>query len=204
MQNNFSDTFMRKFINTIENIDTKLLEDVAEDLLLIKNRNRRIFFIGLGGSASMCGHAVNDFRKIAGMKALCLTDNISELTARANDEGWNNAYTSWLEAEKFELEDCLFVLSVGGGNIEKNVSLPLVNAIRYAENIFEGIDPVIISITGRNDGYVADTTGLNISIPNTEDEFMTPFAEALQSVIIHLLVSHPLLKENKTKWEEVA
>ncbi len=110
MQNNFSDIFIRKFINTIGNIDTKLLEDVAEDLLLIKNRNRRIFFIGLGGSASMCGHAVNDFRKIAGMKALCLTDNISELTARANDEGWDNAYTSWLEAEKFELEDCLFVL----------------------------------------------------------------------------------------------
>ncbi|NBV85186.1 MAG: SIS domain-containing protein, partial [Verrucomicrobia bacterium] len=159
----------------------------------------RIFFLGVGGSAANCSHAVNDFRKIAGIECYAPTDNVSELTARTNDEGWSSVFVEWLKVSKLQRTDALFVLSVGGGNLEKNVSPNLVSALEFGK----AVGSKIIGIVGRDGGFTAQVADVCILIPTVNPELVTPHSEAFQAVVWHLLVSHPALRINQTKWEGV-
>ncbi|NTW99379.1 MAG: SIS domain-containing protein [Geobacteraceae bacterium] len=165
----------------------------------IRKDGGRLFILGVGGSAANASHAVNDFRKITGIEAYAPTDNVSELTARTNDEGWASVFKSWLEGSHLRKEDGLLILSVGGGSLEKNISPNLVTAIQFAKTI--GVR--VIGIIGRDGGFTAQTADVSILIPVVNSDNVTPHTEAFQSVITHLIVSHPLLKINKTKWESV-
>jgi D-sedoheptulose 7-phosphate isomerase len=158
-----------------------------------------LFFLGVGGSAANCSHAVNDFRKIAGIEAYAPTDNVSELTARTNDEGWASVFVEWLKVSRLNDHDLLFVFSVGGGNAEKNVSPNLVLALQYAKQI--GVS--VVGIVGRDGGYTAQVADSCVIIPTVNPETVTPHSEAFQAVVWHLLVSHPALKAVSTKWESM-
>jgi len=173
---------------------------MADLLTQVKADGGRIFFLGVGGSAGNCSHAVNDFRKIVGIESYAPTDNVSELTARANDEGWDSIFVEWLKVSKLSTKDMLFIFSVGGGNIEKNISPNLVKALNYAKSIASKV----IGVVGRDGGYTSQTSDACLIIPTVNVENVTPHTEALQAVIWHLLVSHPKLKEHQTKWESVA
>jgi D-sedoheptulose 7-phosphate isomerase len=155
--------------------------------------------LGVGGSAANCSHAVNDFRKLAGMEAYAPTDNVSELTARTNDEGWASVFAGWLKTSRLGPSDALFVLSVGGGNIEKNISPNLVQALQYGREV----GCAICGVVGRDGGYTARVADACVIVPTVNPETVTPHVEAFQSVITHLLVSHPALKVAQTKWESV-
>jgi D-sedoheptulose 7-phosphate isomerase len=168
-------------------------------LVGLRERGGRLFFLGVGGSAANCSHAVNDFRKIAGIEAYTPTDNVSELTARTNDEGWASVFVEWLKGSRLKAKDMLFVLSVGGGNLEKNVSPNLVTALQYAKEV----GAQIVGVVGRDGGYTAQVADVCIIVPTVNPENVTPHTEALQSVIGHLLVSHPSVKVAQTKWESV-
>jgi D-sedoheptulose 7-phosphate isomerase len=181
----------------VQLLDAGVLEQMANLLAGLRARAGRLFFLGVGGSAANCSHAVNDFRKIAGIEAYAPTDNVSELTARTNDEGWESVFVEWLKVSRLQPEDMLFVLSVGGGSLEKNVSPNLVRALQYAQQI----GAQVIGIVGRNGGYTAQVANACIIIPTVNVETVTPHAEAFQAVLWHLLVSHPLLKVAQTKWE---
>jgi D-sedoheptulose 7-phosphate isomerase len=158
-----------------------------------------LFFLGVGGSAGNCSHAVNDFRKIVGIESYAPTDNVSELTARTNDEGWATVFVEWLKTSRLRKEDCVFVFSVGGGNLEKNVSPNLVEALKYAKTV----GARIIGVVGRDGGYTAKVADVCVIVPTVNGETVTPHSEAFQAVIWHLLVSHPKLKTSQTKWESV-
>jgi D-sedoheptulose 7-phosphate isomerase len=194
---NFSEDFIKNISEVINNLDYNLIDSLANVLSLIKQKNGRLFMIGLGGSSATASHAVNDFRKLCNIQTFCPFDNVSEITARINDDGWDNSIVTWLKCSYFSQNDMLFVLSVGGGNEEKNISIPIVNAIKYANEI----QAWVFSIIGKNDGYAYLHSDLSILIPFLSDEFVTPYSESIQSVVLHLLVSHPLLKDNLTKWE---
>lgn len=181
----------------IERLDVRAIEKMAELLGEIKANGGRIIFLGVGGSAGNCSHAVNDFRKISGIESYAPTDNISELTARANDEGWASIFVEWLKISRLSPNDALFVLSVGGGSLGKNISPNLVEAINYAK----GIGAKVIGIVGRDGGYTAQVADACVIVPTVNPETITPHSESFQAVIWHLLVSHPLLKANQTKWE---
>jgi D-sedoheptulose 7-phosphate isomerase len=181
----------------INYIDCGEIEHIVINLLGLKRRGGRLFIIGLGGSSSNASHACNDFRKIANIESYCLTDNISELTARINDEGFDNCFVGLLKSSNLSSKDMILFLSVGGGNLEKNISVPIINAVDYAM----GLKVVAMGIIGRDGGYVLQTSQCGVLIPPLFPEFITPHTESLQSVILHLLVSHPLLKINETKWE---
>jgi D-sedoheptulose 7-phosphate isomerase len=196
---NFSEDFIKNISEVINNLDYKLIEKFANILSLIKQKEGRLFIIGLGGSCANASHAVNDFRKLCGIQTFSPLDNISEITARINDDGWENSIVTWLKCSKFSQNDMLFVLSVGGGNEEKDISMPIVNAIKFANSI----QAWVFSIIGKSDGYAYNHSDISILIPDLSKEFITPYAESIQSVILHLLASHPLLKENLTKWESV-
>ena len=174
-----------------------MIEDLAVALSTVKLSNGRIFFLGVGGSAGNCSHAVNDFRKIADIECYAITDNVSELTARANDEGWDKIFVEWLKTSNLNSKDAIFIFSVGGGNSKKNISTNLIKAIDYAKKI----DSNIFSIVGRSDGYAASKSDISIIIPSVNPNNVTPHSESFQSIIWHLLVSHPELKKNETKWE---
>ena len=163
----------------------------------VKKNNGRLFFLGVGGSAGNCSHAVNDFRKIAGIECYAPTDNVSELTARTNDEGWPTIFIEWLKISKLCNKDLLFILSVGGGNLEKNISPNLVEAIKFGKSM----GSKITGIVGRDGGFTAKVSDECVIIPTVNNETITPHSEAFQAVIWHLLVSHPKLKVNQTKWE---
>jgi len=163
----------------------------------IKDSGGRLFFLGVGGSAGNCSHAVNDFRKIVGIESYAPTDNVSELTARTNDEGWSTVFSEWLKVSKLGAKDMLFIFSVGGGNLEKNISPNLVEALKFAKTI----GTKVIGVVGRDGGYTAQVADACIVIPTVNPENITPHSEAFQAVIWHLLVSHPKLKANQTKWE---
>ena len=165
----------------------------------LRARNGRLFFLGVGGSAANCSHAVNDFRKIVGIEAYAPTDNVSELTARTNDDGWASVFVEWLKGSRLCKKDMLFVLSVGGGNLEKNVSPNLVAALQYAQQI----GTQVIGIIGRDGGYTAKVADACVLIPTVNPETVTPHTEAFQAVILHLMVSHPALKKAATKWESM-
>lgn len=184
-------------IEIIRQINTSDIKNVIKTLVNTKNDGGRLFFLGVGGSAGNCSHAVNDFRKIVGIESYAPTDNVSELTARTNDEGWNSVFVEWLKVSKLRPLDCIFVLSVGGGNLEKNISVNLVEALKYGKEI----GSKIVGIVGRDGGYTNEVADACVLIPTVNINSITPHTEALQAVIWHLIVSHPSLKKCQTKWE---
>ena len=181
----------------ITKLDADAIERMAAALADLRGRGGRLFFLGVGGGAGNCSHAVNDFRKIVGIEAYAPTDNVSELTARTNDEGWETTFVEWLRISRLSSRDALFVMSVGGGNLEKNISPNLVRALEYAKVVGANI----FGIVGRDGGFTARVGDHVIIVPTVNTENITPHAEAFQGVIWHLLVSHPALKTNQTKWE---
>ena len=181
----------------VDGIDISKIESLTDLLSSVKLDGGRLFFLGVGGSAGNCSHAVNDFRKIVGMEAYTPTDNVSELTARTNDEGWETVFVEWLKTSRLNEKDAVFVLSVGGGNLEKNVSPNLVRALQYAKEV----GARITGIVGRDGGYTATVADVCVIVPTVNPETVTPHSEAFQAVVWHLLVSHPALKSNQTKWE---
>jgi D-sedoheptulose 7-phosphate isomerase len=181
----------------IQKIDIESIEKVADLLAKVKSDQGRIFFLGVGGSAGNCSHAVNDFRKIVEIESYAPTDNVSELTARTNDDGWPTIFEPWLKLSKLNSKDVVFIFSVGGGNLEKNISPNLVNALKLAKTVGAKITGVV----GRDGGYTAQVADACVIIPTVNPETITPHSEAFQAVVWHLLVSHPKLKENQTKWE---
>ena len=181
----------------ITRLDIPAIDKVVVLLADLRNREGRLFFLGVGGSAGNCSHAVNDFRKIVGIEAYAPTDNVSELTARVNDDGWAGVFVEWLKVSRLQAKDMIFVFSVGGGNIEKNISPNLVTALQYAKQV----GAQIVGVVGRDGGYTAKTADACVIIPTVNPETVTPHSEAFQAVIWHLLVSHPALKAAQTKWE---
>jgi len=178
-------------------LDPAVLEKMVELLLEVRQRDGRLFFLGVGGSAANASHAVNDFRKIAGFECYAPTDNVSELTARTNDEGWSSVFVEWLRGSRLRKEDAVMVFSVGGGNLEKNVSPNLVSALQYAKEV----GAAILGVVGRDGGYTAVVADACCVIPTVNPGNVTPHSEAFQGVLWHLLVSHPKLKIEQTKWE---
>lgn len=193
----FSQQYFDEMYKIIGKIDCKSIETAAQVLAQMREEGGRLFVLGVGGSAANASHAVNDFRKITGIETYAPTDNVSELTARTNDDGWASVFKSWLIGSHLKKEDALLIFSVGGGNIEKNVSPNLVTAIQYAKEI----GAKVVGVVGRDGGFTAQVSDVCILIPVVNPIHVTPHTEAFQSVIAHLLVSHPLLKANETKWE---
>ncbi|MBI5567056.1 MAG: SIS domain-containing protein [Chloroflexi bacterium] len=181
----------------IQQLGVDAIERMVKLLVELRARGGRLFFLGVGGSAANCSHAVNDFRKIAGIEAYAPTDNVSELTARTNDEGWASVFVGWLKISQLKATDMVFVFSVGGGNLEKNVSPNLVTALQYAREV----GAQVIGVVGRDGGYTAQVADACVIIPVVNPENITPHSEAFQAVVWHLLVSHPALKAAATKWE---
>ena len=181
----------------IQKIDVAAIEKMADLLATVKTEGGRIFFLGVGGSAGNCSHAVNDFRKIVGIECYAPTDNVSELTARTNDDGWPSVFVEWLKVSKLIAKDALFIFSVGGGNLEKNISPNLVEAIKLAKTVGAKVTGVV----GRDGGYTAQAADACVIIPTVNPDTITPHSEAFQAVVWHLLVSHPKLKVNQIKWE---
>jgi D-sedoheptulose 7-phosphate isomerase len=178
-------------------LDAAAIDRMAALLADLRARGGRLFFLGVGGSAANCSHAVNDFRKIAEIEAYTPVDNVSELTARTNDDGWESVFVNWLKGSRLEPKDIIFVLSVGGGSLERNVSPNLVRALQFAKNV----GAQIVGIVGRDGGYTARVADACVIVPTVNPDNITPHAEAFQAVIWHLLVSHPALKMAQTKWE---
>ena len=196
----FIQQFLAEATAVIERLDTLQIEKTVHLLSALQKTRGRLFILGVGGSAGNASHAVNDFRKIVGIEAYAPTDNVSELTARTNDDGWASVFVNWLKVSRLTAEDMIFILSVGGGNLEKNVSPNLVAALQYAKEI----GSKIIGIVGRDGGYTAAVADACIIVPTVNTQNITPHAEAFQGVVWHLLVSHPQLKIRETKWESVA
>jgi D-sedoheptulose 7-phosphate isomerase len=196
-------SFSREFLNEarqiIDGLDVDAIERVVAILASTRLSGGRLFVLGVGGSAANASHAVNDFRKIAGMEAYAPTDNVSELTARTNDEGWASVFEAWLAGSRLRPEDTLLVLSVGGGNLEKNVSPNLVAALGFAKRV----GARITGIVGRDGGYTATVADACVIVPTVNPAHTTPHSEAFQAVVWHLMVSHPALKQGETKWESV-
>ena len=184
----------------INRINVDAIERMADLLAEVKHGGGRVFFLGVGGSAGNCSHAVNDFRKLAGIESYAPTDNVSELTARTNDEGWATVFAEWLKVSRLSPDDAVFVFSVGGGDVERNISPNLVTALQYAKSV----QAKVLGIVGRDGGYTAKVADACVIVPTVNPETVTPHAEAFQAVIWHLLVSHPRLKANPTKWESTA
>ena len=193
----YTEQHLEEAAQIIERIDTEAIESMAELLARIKSEGGRLFFLGVGGSAGNCSHAVNDFRKIVGLESYAPTDNVSELTARTNDEGWDTVFIEWLKTSRLNGNDAVFVFSVGGGNLEKNVSPNLVKALEYARTV----GAKIMGIVGRDGGFTAEVADVCVIVPTVNPETVTPHSEAFQAVLWHLLVSHPRLKATQTKWE---
>ncbi len=197
--NNYISQYLNESVSVIEKLDKDSILNILQILVRVKNDGGRIFFLGVGGSAANASHAVNDFRKIAGIECYAPTDNVSELTARTNDDGWASVFVNWLEGSKLCNKDCIFILSVGGGNAEKNISPNLIQAVDYALKK----NAAICGIVGKDGGYTAKKADACVIIPVVNEESITPHSEAFQSVILHMLVSHPSLKSFGMKWESV-
>lgn len=193
----YAQQHVNEAIDILNKIDVGAIEKMADLLAGIKQAGGRIFFLGIGGSAGNCSHAVNDFRKIVGIESYAPTDNVSELTARTNDEGWATIFVEWLKVSKLNSKDAVFVFSVGGGNLEKNISPNLVLAVQYAKTV----GAKVAGVVGRDGGYTAQAADACVIVPTVNPDTITPHSEAFQAVVWHLLVSHPKLKSNQTKWE---
>jgi len=200
---NNEDTYIDKYLSQAaritELIDRKAVKNMVDILVRIRKSSGRLFILGVGGGAGNAGHAVNDFRKIAGIEAYSPTDNVSELTARINDDGWDSSFVNWLKASRINAKDGVFVFSVSGGNADKNISNNLVQALKYAQEV----GAKIIGVVGRDGGYTVKIADAAVIIPTVDPETVTPHTEAFQAVVWHLIVSHPLLKANEMKWESV-
>jgi len=193
----YTEQHLREASAIIEKLDADAIERTAVLLAELRERRGRLFLLGVGGSAANCSHAVNDFRKICGIEAYAPTDNVSELTARTNDEGWASVFIEWLKVSRLSPADMLFIFSVGGGNREKNVSPNLVAALEYGKEVGAKIGGIV----GRDGGYTANVADACVIIPTVNPQNVTPHTEAFQAVVWHLLVSHPALKAAETKWE---
>jgi D-sedoheptulose 7-phosphate isomerase len=196
----FTENFLAEATEIIAKLDVASIEKAAGLIASTRAAGGRLFILGVGGSAANASHAVNDFRKIAGIEAYAPTDNVSELTARANDEGWASIFDSWLRTSRLRADDLLLIFSVGGGNVEQNVSPNLVAALKYAKSV----GSKIIGVVGRDGGYTAKVADACVLIPTVNPAHITPHTEAFQAVIWHLLVSHPAVKMQATKWESIA
>jgi D-sedoheptulose 7-phosphate isomerase len=195
----FADQYLEEVLEITRRLDRAVIERAAAILADVRAQGGRLFILGVGGSAANASHAVNDFRKIVGIEAYAPTDNVSELTARTNDEGWATVFASWLRTSRLSSKDALLIFSVGGGNVEKNVSPNLVAALDEAKTA----GARIVGIVGRDGGYTAQTADACVIVPTVNVTHTTPHAEAFQAVVWHLLVSHPALKAHETKWESV-
>lgn len=191
--------YLKEVLEITSKIDKAEIEKMINVILKVKKNEGRIFMLGVGGSAGNASHAVNDFRKIAGIECYTPTDNVSELTARVNDDGWDSTFVNWLKGSRLNTSDCIFIFSVGGGNLEKNVSVNIVNSLKYAKEIGSSI----IGIVGKDGGYTAKVADACVIIPVVNPETITPHSEAFQATIWHLLVTHPAIKKNEMKWESV-
>ena len=196
----FTDQYLQETQKVVAGLSAGNIERAVEELAKIRERGGRLFILGVGGSAANASHAVNDFRKICGFEAYAPTDNVSELTARTNDEGWASVFVEWLRGSRLKREDAVLVFSVGGGNLEKNVSPNLVTALQLAKQV----GARVVAIVGKDGGYAAKVADACVIVPIVNPNNITPHSEAFQAVIWHLFVSHPDLKINQTKWESVA
>lgn len=195
----FTEQYLQESKRVIDGLDSEAIERTAAILAQTREGSGRLFILGVGGSAANASHAVNDFRKIVGLESYAPTDNVSELTARTNDEGWETVFEAWLKTSRLTASDTILVFSVGGGNLEKNVSPNLVRALQYARKV----GSKILGIVGRDGGFTATVADACVIIPTVSSENVTPHSEAFQAVVWHLLVSHPTLKRAQTKWESV-
>lgn len=193
----YMDAYLEGVVKIAETIDKNSVEKAVKVLLEIKNGGGRLFILGVGGSAGNAGHAVNDFRKLVGLESYAPTDNVSELTARTNDDGWDTVFEKWLEGSRLKPSDGILVISVGGGNEEKNISVNIVKALKYARKT----GSKIIGLVGRDGGYTAKVADAAVIIPVVRDDMITPLTEAYHAVIWHMFVSHPELKASNAKWE---
>ncbi len=196
---NFTQQYLAEAGQIIQQLDMNAIDRLVTLLAETRARRGRLFILGVGGSAANASHAVNDFRKIVGLEAYTPTDNVSELTARTNDEGWASVFAEWLRVSHLRADDLVLVFSVGGGNVEKNVSPNLVAALQYAQQV----GARVIGVVGRDGGYTAQVADACVIIPTVNPAHVTPHTEAFQAVMWHLLVSHPALKAAETKWESV-
>ena len=192
----FSESYFDEVIRISQSIEIEKIDALVEELILLRASYGRLFFLGVGGSAGNASHAVNDFRKLCSIEAYSPTDNVSELSARTNDEGWETVFVEWLKVSRLSPNDAIFVLSVGGGNKEKNVSSNLTNAIDYAKDV----GAKVFGIVGKSDGHAYKKSDICIHVPIVNELNITPHSEAFQSVIWHCIVSHPAIKTNPTKW----
>jgi D-sedoheptulose 7-phosphate isomerase len=199
MQTNnlFASQYLAEAKTIIDQLDHQAIEKMTVLMVELRNRGGRLFLVGVGGGAGHAGHAVNDFRKLAGIESYSPSDNISELTARTNDEGWDTTYSAWLKVSRLTSKDMLFVFSVGGGDLEKNISPNIVRAVQYAKEI--GAD--IIGVLGRNGGYTASVASACVIVPTVNSEMVTPHTESFQALVWHLMVSDPRLQMMSNKWE---
>ena len=195
----FTQQFLEEAGQILKKIDTQAVDRLVALLEATRDAGGRLFILGVGGSAGNASHAVNDFRKITGIEAYAPTDNVSELTARTNDEGWSTVFERWLRVSRLHSDDMLLIFSVGGGNLEKQVSPNLVEALKYAQSVGAKIGGIV----GRDGGYTAQVADACVLIPVVNASHITPHSEAFQAVVWHLLVSHPDLKQEQTKWESV-
>jgi D-sedoheptulose 7-phosphate isomerase len=196
----FSGDFLSEVAKICSTLDAGAIEKTAALLAATRQRGGRLFFLGVGGSAANASHAVNDFRKIAGIEAYAPTDNVSEVTARTNDEGWESVFAGWLKTSHLSKNDTIMVFSVGGGSVEKNTSVNLVRAVQYAKQVGASV----CGIVGRDGGFTATVADAVVLVPTVNADHITPHAEAFQAVVWHLLVSHPSLKAQQTHWESKA
>jgi len=195
----FTQQFINEAVEILGKLDVASIEKMVDVLVQVREQEGRLFALGVGGSAANASHVVNDFRKIVGIETYAPTDNVAELTARTNDDGWASVFRGWLEGSHLNAKDCVFVFSVGGGNLEKNVSPNLVLALQLAKEV----GAKIIGIVGRDGGYTAQVADACVIVPTVNSEHITPHTEAFHSVVHHLLVTHPRLKATQTKWESV-
>jgi len=193
---NFVINHLNETKEIINKLDVKQILKLISLVKLIKKNNGRIFFLGVGGSAANASHAVNDFRKLCNIESYAPTDNVSELSARVNDEGWNTVFVEWLKVSKLTSRDLLFIFSVGGGNKQKNVSVNIIEAIKYAKKK----RTKIAGIVGRDGGYAYKNSDVAVLVPTVNKSSITPHCESFQTILWHLIISHPDLQENKTKW----
>jgi len=191
-----SDSFMRGAAQICQEIDIEKIELIALGLAKVRNDGGRLFVVGVGGSAGNASHAVNDFRKLCGIEAYAPTDNVSELTARTNDEGWETVFSGWLSVSRLSARDALLIFSVGGGNAAKNISMNLVGAVDAARKV----GAKVYGVVGRQDGYTAQHGDEVLVVPVVDEKLVTPYSEAFQAVVWHCLVSHPVLQVALTKW----
>ena len=196
----FTTTYLAEAAEILARLDQSAIERTAMLMARVRERGGRLFFLGVGGSAANAAHAVNDFRKIAHIESYAPTDNVSELTARTNDEGWETVFAEWLKTSRLGPRDMVFVLSVGGGDVERNISPNLVRALEHARKV----GATICGVVGRDGGYTGRVADACVIVPTVNSNNVTPHAEAFQGVVWHLLVSHPCLKEVQTKWEAAA